>query len=200
MTNQRALLTQLLCLLMAGMSQAIHAAEPPAQAVEFFERRIRPILVTHCAECHSSDSKKREGGLLLDSRDGWMRGGDTGPAVIPGDPEKSLLILAVRQTDQDLRMPPKQKLSDAQIADLVAWVKNGAVDPRRADNVEDSGPRPAYGMSLEEGRRFWFRRSGTPPGPGRPSTISFWPGWKRPMSVRLPPRTRGRCCVESHST
>jgi mono/diheme cytochrome c family protein len=155
MTNLRPLFTGLLCLFVAGMPQAIHAAEPSAEAVEFFEKRIRPILMTHCAECHSSDSKKRQGGLLLDSRDGWMRGGDTGPAVIPGDPEKSLLILAVRQSDADLRMPPKQKLSDVQIADLVAWVKNGAVDPRRDDSAAEPGARPAYGMSLEEGRRFW---------------------------------------------
>ena len=153
-----------LLLLLADGSRALRADDPPtktsqpsADAVEFFEQKIRPILVTHCSECHGSDSKKRQGGLLLDSRDGWMRGGDTGPAIVPGDPEKSLLILAVRQTDKDLRMPPKQKLTDTQIADLEAWVTNGAADPRKSviGKVEELNTRPRYGMSLEEGRRFW---------------------------------------------
>ncbi len=132
------------------------AADPSAEAVEFFEKKIRPILVTHCSECHSRDSKKRQGGLLLDSRDGWLRGGDSGAVIVPGDPDKSLLILAVRQTDKDLRMPPKQKLTDTQIADLEAWVKNGAVDPRKAiGQVEELSQRPKYGMSLADGRKFW---------------------------------------------
>lgn len=132
------------------------AADPAAEGIEFFEKKIRPILVQHCSECHSSEHKKR-GGLLLDSREGWLVGGDTGPAIVPGDPEKSLLILAVRQTDKDLRMPPKQKLTDTQIADLVTWVKNGAVDPRQAivGKPEELTARPKYGMSLEAGRKFW---------------------------------------------
>ena len=143
--------------LLTGHICATPAAEPTAEAVEFFEQKIRPILVTHCSECHSRDSKKRQGGLLLDTRDGWMRGGDSGAVIVPGDPDKSLLILAVRQTDKDLRMPPKQKLTDTQIADLEAWVKNGAVDPRQAavGQVEELSQRPKFGMSLEQGRQFW---------------------------------------------
>ena len=143
--------------LLTGHIYATPAAEPTAEAVEFFEQKIRPILVTHCSECHSRDSKKRQGGLLLDTRDGWMRGGDSGAVIVPGDPDKSLLILAVRQTDKDLRMPPKQKLTDTQIADLEAWVKNGAVDPRQAavGQVEELSQRPKFGMSLEQGRQFW---------------------------------------------
>ena len=123
------------CLVMGAVcvlgfqAQAL-AAEPDAAAIEFFEQKIRPIFATHCAECHSTAGKKHLGGLLLDSRDGWLRGGDSGAVIVPGDPEKSLLILAVRQTDKDLRMPPKQKLTDTQIADLEAWIKGGAVDPR----------------------------------------------------------------------
>ncbi len=155
--NVRLLVAGLLCLFLASRTYVIRAAEPPSEAVEFFEQKIRPILVTHCSECHSSASKKRQGGLLLDSRDGWMRGGDSGAVVVPGDPEKSLLILAVRQTDKDLRMPPKQKLTDTQIADLEAWVKAGAVDPSKATvgQVGELNTRPKYGMSLEEGRKFW---------------------------------------------
>jgi mono/diheme cytochrome c family protein len=108
--------------------------------VEFFEKKIRPLLVEHCYQCHSRDSEKLKGGLLLDSRDGVLKGGETGPAIVPGDPEKSLLIKAVRYLDKELQMPPKdKKLSDAQIADLVAWVKMGAPDPRITD-ARNEGP------------------------------------------------------------
>ena len=156
-TTARLFVTGLFCLLLASRPCTIHADEPSAEAVEFFEQKIRPILVTHCSECHGRDSKKRQGGLLLDSRDGWMRGGDSGAVIVPGDPEKSPLILAVRQTDKDLRMPPKQKLADTQIADLETWVKNGAVDPRKAvaGQAEGLSTRPKYGMSIEEGHHFW---------------------------------------------
>ena len=141
---------------LVGVTPACIGADPAPEAIEFFEMKIRPILVQHCAECHSSDKKKR-GGLLLDSREGWQLGGDSGPAIVPGDPEKSLLILAVRQTDKDLRMPPKQKLTATQIADLETWVESGAVDPRQAsiDKPEELTARPKYGMSLEAGRKFW---------------------------------------------
>src|SRR6266511_4674452 len=70
---------------------------------EFFENRIRPVLVEHCYKCHSATSEKVEGGLLLDTREGVLKGGDTGPAIVAGDPEKSLLIKAVRPTDKDLQ-------------------------------------------------------------------------------------------------
>ena len=98
---------------------------------DFFENRIRPIFVNNCYKCHSQQAPKLKGGLSLETRDGWSKGGDNGPVVVPGDPEKSVLIKAVRYTNQDLQMPPKgQKLSDAKIADLEAWVKMGAPDPR----------------------------------------------------------------------
>ena len=96
-------------LLLIGAASAFEAhlcaAEPDAAALEFFEKKIRPIFVTHCSECHG---KKKHGGLLLDSREGWMTGGDSGAAIVPGDLEKSILIKAVRWTDKDLRMPPKE--------------------------------------------------------------------------------------------
>ena len=104
------------------------------EGVEFFEKKIRPLLVEQCAKCHSSEAAKIKGGLLLDSREAILKGGDTGAAVIPGDAEKSLLIQAVSYTDKDLKMPPPKdgadrKLTDAQIADLSAWVKMGAPVP-----------------------------------------------------------------------
>ncbi len=98
--------------------------------VEFFEKKIRPLLVDHCYDCHAVGAKKIRGGLLLDSRDAVRKGGDSGPAVEPGDPDKSLIVKAVRFTDDGLKMPPKGKLSATAIADLEAWVKMGAPDPR----------------------------------------------------------------------
>ncbi len=107
------------------------AAAPSLAQLEFFESKIRPIFVDNCYKCHSSQSEKLRGHLSLEFRDGIIKGGDTGPAIVPGDPDQSLLIKAVRYADPDLKMPPKgKKLSDQQIADLAAWVKMGAPDPR----------------------------------------------------------------------
>jgi hypothetical protein len=102
---------------------------PDAQSIEFFEMKIRPILVQHCYQCHSAEAKKVKSGLLLDTRDGIRKGGETGPAVVPGKIDKSLLIQAIRYGDE-LKMPPKGKLSDAVIADFEKWVAMGAPDPR----------------------------------------------------------------------
>src|SRR4051812_2805612 len=98
---------------------------------DFFENKIRPVLVQECYKCHSQQAPKLKGSLSLESREGWAKGGDTGPAIVPGNPDASLLIKAVRYTNEDLQMPPKgHKLSDAQIADFESWVKMGAPDPR----------------------------------------------------------------------
>jgi mono/diheme cytochrome c family protein len=120
-----------------GLLLGLMVSSPtPAQPLtreqsDFFENRIRPIFVNDCYKCHSQQAPKLKGGLSLETRDGWLKGGDNGPVVVPGDPEKSPLIKAVRYTDENLQMPPKgQKLSDAKIADLEAWVKMGAPDPR----------------------------------------------------------------------
>ncbi len=105
-------------------------AAQSSRDAEFFEARIRPILVEHCYECHSEQANERKGGLLLDRRMGWMKGGDTDKAVVPGNPAASLLITAVRHTDEDLQMPPKVKLSAGQIAVLEQWVRRGAPGPK----------------------------------------------------------------------
>jgi hypothetical protein len=99
-------------------------------AVEFFEKKIRPVLVKHCYECHSANAKKLGGGLLLDHRDGIRKGGDSGPAIAVGKPDESLLIKAIRHDDDSVKMPPKGKLPAAVIADIETWIKNGATDPR----------------------------------------------------------------------
>lgn len=102
--------------------------------IDFFEKKIRPILVEHCYECHGSKAQKVKGGLLLDSKHGVQKGGKSGPVIVAGHPESSLLIIAVKHLDKDLQMPPgkdgRKKLSESQIADLAAWVQMGAPDPR----------------------------------------------------------------------
>ncbi len=97
----------------------------------FFEQRILPILTNSCYECHSSASQKLKGGLHVDTREGLLKGGDTGPAVVPGKLTESLLIRVVRYEDEKFQMPPKnKKVSGAAIADLEKWVAMGAPDPR----------------------------------------------------------------------
>ena len=108
------------------------AVEPVADGVEFFEKRIRPVLAERCYKCHSAASEKIKGGLVLDTREGLLKGGDTRPAIVPGNAEKSLLIEALHYTNEDLKMPPKGKLSPSEIADFVSWVKSGAVWPKEA--------------------------------------------------------------------
>ncbi|MCX7418600.1 MAG: PSD1 and planctomycete cytochrome C domain-containing protein [Planctomycetia bacterium] len=98
--------------------------------IEFFEKKIRPALVEHCQECHSVNAKKLGGGLLLDHRDGARMGGDSGAAVVPGKPDGSLLIKAIRYNNDSVKMPPKGKLPASVIADFETWVKQGALDPR----------------------------------------------------------------------
>ena len=117
--------------LLAPHVAAAAAAGPSKADLDFFENKIRPLLSNNCYKCHSRDADKVKGGLLLDTREGLLQGGDTGPALVPGKPDASLLIKAVHYTDEDLQMPPRgNKLSDPQIADLEEWVRRGAPDPR----------------------------------------------------------------------
>jgi hypothetical protein len=121
--------------------------------LDFFEKKVRPLLAERCLECHSPE-KKVKGGLRLDTREGWMKGGDTGPAIAPGEPDKSLLITAVRYKDRDLQMPEKRKLPDEEIAILEQWVKLGAPDPRTGGEVA----KKQTGLSIEAGKNFWCYR------------------------------------------
>src|SRR5262245_42856100 len=89
-------------------ARADGAATPDTAEQQFFEKQVHPLLIKHCYPCHSSEAKVLKGRLRLDSRDGWMRGGDSGPAAVPGEPDKSLLIEAVRY--ETLEMPPRGKL------------------------------------------------------------------------------------------
>ncbi|MEO6787526.1 MAG: PSD1 and planctomycete cytochrome C domain-containing protein, partial [Chthoniobacteraceae bacterium] len=108
-------------------------AELTKEQTDFFENKIRPILTDTCYKCHSIESKKSKGGLTLDTKPGWEKGGDTGPAIVPGNLEKSLLYTALTYADKDLQMPPSSsggKLGANQLADIAAWIKMGAPDPR----------------------------------------------------------------------
>jgi len=98
--------------------------------IDFFEKKIRPVLSENCYKCHSSKSEKVKGKLLLDNKSSTLKGGESGPAIIPGDLEGSLLIKSIRYTDKDLQMPPNAKLSESIIKDFETWVKMGAPDPR----------------------------------------------------------------------
>jgi hypothetical protein len=135
----------------AFLCASMARGQAPAQAgVDFFENKIRPILANNCYKCHSSQAAKLKGGLSLEYHETILKGGDSGPALVPGDPDKSLLIKAVRYGDPDLQMPPKgNKLTDSQVADLVAWVKMGAPDPRSA------GKALAAGNWSKERRQHW---------------------------------------------
>ncbi|MBO10974.1 MAG: hypothetical protein CMJ68_09440 [Planctomycetaceae bacterium] len=133
----------------------------------FFETRVRPLLIKHCLACHGS--KKQESGLRLDTRAGWARGGELGPAIVPGKPSDSRLIQAVTYSDPTLKMPPRGKLSATEIADLTRWVQEGAFDPRKATSDSDAPKR----MTLEQARSFWaFRPLNSPRVPTLPETTS----------------------------
>ena len=99
------------------------------EGLEFFENRIRPVLVERCYKCHSQQFETQRGNLRLDSRAGWLKGGQRGKSIVPGEPEKSPLIRAIRWQDDDFKMPPDKRLSDEQVADFVAWVQRGAPAP-----------------------------------------------------------------------
>ncbi|MCA8988669.1 MAG: PSD1 domain-containing protein [Planctomycetaceae bacterium] len=133
---------------------SVRAGEISATDLEFFEKKIRPILSAHCYECHAGDEDS--GGLRLDSAPSISMGGDSGPAISTENPPASLLLVAVEYQNPDLQMPPEQKLSADQIADLRDWVSRGAPDPR-TEITPKSAPA-VTGMSLAEGKQFWSFR------------------------------------------
>ena len=154
----------LITMLAGGTSVAVSGATPAQplpspESLEFFEKHIRPVLADSCYKCHSAEAgEKIKGGLRLDSREGVLKGGDSGkPAVVPGDPDASLLIQAIRHAHPNLQMPPKKKLAKRQIEAFVSWVKMGAPDPRVAVTAQPPRPDP---------RSFWaFQPPRDPPVP-----------------------------------
>ncbi len=145
-----------LALSFALAGSALRAADAPPEGARFFEEKIRPLLADRCFKCHSHAAEKIKGGLVLDSREAALTGGDTGAAVVPGDPAKSLLIEAVSYANADLQMPPKKgdgkKLSDGEIALLTEWVQMGAPYPK------DAGQKMtvrAKGALTDEDHQWW---------------------------------------------
>jgi hypothetical protein len=137
----------------------------------FFESKVRPVLIKRCYDCHSTE-KKTKGGLALDTRAGWQHGGDNGPAIIPGDLTKSLVIKAVRYLDKDFAMPPKSRLPADEVAILEEWVKRGAPDPRTGETAKAAKPKRT--INLDEGRKFWaFQPVANPAAPAVKD--SAWP-------------------------
>ena len=135
-----------------GMPSA-EAAPPDRKSVEFFESRIRPVLVSKCYACHSQDAakeKKLKGKLLLDSKAGVLAGGESGPAIVPGKPEESLLIEAIRH--DSLEMPPNERLNENIISNFVKWIEMGAPDPRDGRKVD------LRVVDLQAGRQHWAFR------------------------------------------
>jgi hypothetical protein len=140
--------------LTAFLPSRSHAAgpAPTCAQIEHFEKKIRPVLVAQCYKCHSAESAKARGGLLLDTREGLRKGGDNGPAIVPGNPAASLLLKAIRFEER--KMPPSGKLPERVIADFKKWIEEGAVDPREG-KVGAPGTRT---IDIAAGKKFWSFR------------------------------------------
>jgi hypothetical protein len=121
-----------------------------SEQLAFFEKSIRPVLVKECYSCHSVDAAKIKGNFTLDTRAGIRKGADNGPAVVPFDAKKSVIIKALKHVDEELAMPPKKKLPDEVVADFEKWIAMGAPDPR------DGSTKVAKNeIDIEKGRQFW---------------------------------------------
>ena len=134
---------------------AVDERAPTADELKFFESEIRPLLITHCYSCHSRTAATVKGALRVDTRDAIRKGGRSGPAVVPGDIDSSLLIRAVRYHDVDLQMPPDEKIGDEEIRALEKWVSMGAPDPREEKAVAaakpgDASPGTAHRWTKED--------------------------------------------------
>ncbi|HKB36331.1 MAG TPA: c-type cytochrome domain-containing protein, partial [Gemmataceae bacterium] len=141
------------CWLLALSARTLLADErrPRSAAEDFFEKKVRPLLTENCLACHGP--QKQRGGLRLDSRAGVMTGGDSGPAIVPGKPDESLLIKAVHYTGEP-KMPPKTKLKSAQIAALTEWVRQGAPWPDTKGKVRTTPEKSGFTITAKE-RSFW---------------------------------------------
>ncbi len=121
------------------------------EKLDFFEKRIRPVLVDKCYSCHSAGAEKIKGNLVVDTREGLLKGGDTGPSLLPGNPGKSLLIKAMKWADDEFKMPPKKRLPKEVVADFETWIRAGAYDPRISNAPISKKPA----INVEEARHTW---------------------------------------------
>src|SRR5205814_1978351 len=137
---------------LAGALAIFHARAEDGAGLQFFESKIRPLLADQCLACHSVKAKKLKGKLHADSLQGLLKGGETGPVLVPGAPEKSRMIEAIGYKNQDLQMPPESKLSDAQIADLTEWVKLGAPWPKEEPPKAESAGAPVFDLEARKAK------------------------------------------------
>ena len=149
MTENKTFLTILLAVAASSSVWAETPAKPDAAGAEFFESKIRPVLAKNCYGCHAGDSGSPMGGLFLNSRKGILNGGKSGPAIVPGKPDDSLLIHAIKYEGR--KMPPSGQLNDSVIADFEKWVSMGAPDPR--DEVKTVA-KPST-INIDKGRQYW---------------------------------------------
>jgi mono/diheme cytochrome c family protein len=175
-------------LAVTGVLSAADSKLTPEQ-LDFFEKKVRPVFVDNCYKCHSPDAEKVKGGLLLDTRAGVLKGGDTGPAIVPGNPDLSLLIQAIRYTNKDLQMPPNDRqLENSEINVLETWVKMGAPDPR---NESDAGQHK-YIVDFDKAKKHWSFQPIVKPA-GSPAVRTRNTGRKR----RLMNLSSIKCCPKA---
>jgi cytochrome c553 len=160
-----------LCLLLAWVVSIpfSNAAEANPADLEHFEKSVRPILVQHCYRCHSADAKNPKGGLRVDGRAFLLAGGDNGASIVPGAPEKSLLMEAVKYGNSELLMPPKEKLAEGQIRDLERWIKAGAPWPKDGNAIE--GPKTDFDIAKRKAEHWVWKpiaKPAVPAGNGNP--------------------------------
>jgi Protein of unknown function (DUF1553)/Protein of unknown function (DUF1549)/Planctomycete cytochrome C/Concanavalin A-like lectin/glucanases superfamily len=158
----------------SGVFRLALATEPDAAGIEFFESRIRPLLNEHCFECHSARADAIQGELLLDSREGVLKGGENGPAIVPFEPEKSRILAAVGRTDEDLQMPPDGPLTDQAIADLKTWIERGAPWPKEDSPANGVVGNQDYVISPEARSHWSFQPVTKPPIPSPGHAIDYF--------------------------
>ncbi|EMI19015.1 xanthan lyase [Rhodopirellula maiorica SM1] len=169
-----------------------------AEHEAFFETVIRPALIEHCLDCHSIENEV-SGGLQLDTRAGWQAGGDSGAALVPGDPNRGTLMAALRYEDADLQMPPDGKLPNHLIDAFSKWIADGAYDPREADHAAVQA-KSNSGLSVEQAQQHWaYRPITTPEIPTSPATTSTSP-IDRFLNQRLLESGLTATSVADHST
>tara|TARA_R110002049_G_scaffold46487_1_gene135119 strand:- start:59335 stop:62496 length:3162 start_codon:yes stop_codon:yes gene_type:complete len=155
--------------MVSGLARA-EAAEFTRDQLEFFEKRVRPLLSEHCYECHSAQSEKLQAGLMLDSRSAMVAGGDSGPSVVPGDPSGSLFIEAVRY--ESYEMPPDGKLSDKDVATLEEWIRQGAPWPQE-EPPSPHADRPVFDLQQRASEHWVWQPVRSPAIPSVQGTM--WP-------------------------
>jgi hypothetical protein len=135
-------------ILLFACTRSLIAGEPDSKGIEFFENKIRPVLIDKCYSCHSQESKKSKGSLFLDTKSALLEGGESGPVFVPGKPKESLLLRVLQYEEGQYHMPPKGKLPDEVIANFAKWIEMGAPDPR-------DGKQSSIGINWSEAQKFW---------------------------------------------